>query len=54
MKQCNYNTKIDSPPKNNETPQKFLWWLAIVLRIFKRLVWKHIFEDDYYSFTKGD
>ena len=33
-KHCNFNTKIDSSPSdNNETPQKLLWWFAIVLSL---------------------
>jgi len=42
------NTKIDSSPSaNNETPQKFLWWIAIVK------VWKQIFENNYYGFKRA-
>ena len=44
--------KVDSPPSaNNGTPQKFLWWFAIVLSI---KVWKQIFENDYYGFKRED
>ena len=39
-KHCNFNTIIDSSP--SATPQKFLWWIAMVLSL---KVWKQIFEN---------
>jgi len=51
-KQCNFNTKIDSPlSANGKTPQKFLQQLTVVLSL---KVWEQIFENDYYGFKKGD
>jgi len=51
-KHCNFNTKIGSPPsENNETPQKFLWWFAVILSL---KIWKQIFGNDYYGFKRGD
>jgi len=48
-KHCNL---IDSPlSANNETPQKFLWWFAIVLSL---KVQKQIFETDYYGSKRED
>ena len=38
-KHCNFNTKIDSPTANCETPPKFLQWLVITLSL---KVWKQI------------
>jgi len=49
---CNFNTKIDSPPsENGETPQKFLQQLTVVLSL---KVWEQTFENDYYGFKRGD
>jgi len=46
-KQCDSNTKIDSPPSaNGETPQKIL---ALSLK-----EWERIFENDYHGFKRGD
>jgi len=51
-KQCNFNTKIDSPPSvNGETSQKFLQQLTVVLSL---KVWDQNFENDYYGFRRGD
>jgi len=49
-KQCNFNTKIDSPPSvYGKSSQKFLQQLAVELFL---KVWEPIFENNYYGFKR--
>ena len=41
LQNTNFNVKIDSSSANNKTPQKFLWWFAMVLSL---KLWKQILK----------